>query len=127
MRANVIISVGSFNAAIAIALSAFAAHGLQQHLDANSLQTFKTACEFHLWHGLGIILLGLIAHIQTTISSSSIAWLMLIGIILFCGSLYLLSTIGIRWLGWITPFGGIAFIAAWTWLAWSAWATNLRP
>ena len=89
MRANVIISIGSFNAAIAIALSAFAAHGLQDHLDANNLQTFKTACDFHLWHGLGIMLIGLVAHNQTTANTTYIAWLMLLGVILFCGSLYL--------------------------------------
>ena len=126
MRANVIISIGSFNAAVAIALGAFAAHGLQQYLDVNSIQTFKTACDFHLWHGLGIILIGLIAHILATSDASRIAWLMLIGILLFCGSLYLLSTTGLRWLGWITPFGGVAFIAAWTWLAWDTLITNSR-
>lgn len=116
MRPNVIISVGSFNAAIAIALGAFAAHGLEQHLDANNLQTFKTACDFHLWHALGVILIGLIAQRHTVKGYSRIAWLMLSGILLFCGSLYLLSTLGIPWLGWITPFGGMAFILAWLWL-----------
>ena len=116
MRPNVIISVGSFNAAIAIALGAFAAHGLEQHLDTHYLQTFKTAGDFHFWHALGLILIGLIARTQTYRACSRIAWLMLVGIILFCGSLYLLSTTGVRWLGWITPFGGMAFILAWLWL-----------
>ena len=117
MRPNVIISVGSFNAAIAIALGAFAAHGLQHHLDAHNLQTFKTACDYHLWHALGIILIGLIAQKQITSDNySRVAWLMLAGILLFSGSLYLLSTSGIRWLGWITPFGGMTLIIAWCWL-----------
>ena len=116
MRANVIISVGSFNAAIAIALGAFAAHGLEQHLDTHYLQTFKTACDFHFWHALGLILIGLIARTQSHPDYSRIGWLMLGGILLFCGSLYLLATTGVRWLGWITPFGGMAFILAWLWL-----------
>ena len=120
MRSNVIISVGGFNAALSIALGAFAAHGLQQHLDAANLQTFKTAADFHLWHALGLILIGLIAEKQTSTSYTSVAWLMLIGIMLFSGSLYVLAVSGIRWLGWITPFGGMAFIIAWTWLAWAA-------
>ena len=116
MHPNVIISVGSFNAAIAIVLGAFAAHGLEQHLDAHTLQTFKTACDFHFWHALGLILIGLIARTQLRSTYSRIAWLMLSGIVLFCGSLYLLSTTSVRWLGWITPFGGMAFIGAWLWL-----------
>lgn len=116
MRSNVIISVGSFNAAIAIALGAFAAHGLQHQLDAHHLQTFKTACDYHLWHALGVILIGLIAQKQINSDYSRVAWLMLMGIVLFSGSLYVLSTSGIRWLGWITPFGGIALIIAWLWL-----------
>ena len=116
MRTNVIISVGSFNIALAIALSAFAAHGLEQFLDIKQLQTFKTACEFHLWHGLGIILLGLVS--LSIPSAGKIVWLMLIGILLFCGSLYILSTTELGWIGWITPFGGIAFIASWVWLSW---------
>lgn len=116
MRSNVIISVGSFNAAIAIGLGAFAAHGLEQHLDTHYLQTFKTACDFHFWHALGLMLIGLIAQSKSPATCSRIAWLILTGIILFCGSLYLLSTTGVRWLGWITPFGGMAFILAWLWL-----------
>ncbi len=118
MKHNVIISVGSFNAALAIALGAFAAHGLEQHLDERSIQVFNTAADFHFWHALGIILVGLIAKNLTSDNYSTIAGLMNLGIILFCGSLYVLSTTGIKWLGMITPFGGTAFIIAWLWLAW---------
>ena len=115
MRFNTILSIGCFNAALAIVLSAFAAHGLQHSLDQNHLQTFKTACDFHFWHAIGLILLGLATESISTRSASLIAWLFQIGIVLFCGSLYLLSTTAISWLGWITPFGGITFIIAWTW------------
>lgn len=117
MKYNVIISVGSFNAALAIALGAFAAHGLQQHLDARSIEIFNTAADFHFWHAIGLILVGLIAKDSTQSSYAGIAWLMCIGILLFCGSLYILSITELRWLGVITPFGGTSFIIAWTWLA----------
>ena len=117
MRHNVIISVGSFNAALAIALGAFAAHGLENHLDERSIQVFNTAADFHFWHALGIILVGLIAKTSSH-NYSAIASLMNLGIILFCGSLYVLSTTGIKWLGMITPFGGTALIIAWLWLCW---------
>lgn len=118
MKHNVIISVGSFNAALAIALGAFAAHGLEKRLDERNLEVFHTAADFHLWHALAIILVGIIAKITPKQNFSNIAVLMNLGIILFCGSLYVLSTTGFKWLGMITPFGGTAFIIAWLWLAW---------
>ena len=124
MKYNVIISVGSFNAALAIALGAFAAHGLEQHLDERSLQVFHTAADFHFWHALGLILVGIIAKNSPQSNYSGIAGLINIGIILFCGSLYVLSTTGMKWLGMITPFGGSAFIIAWCWLAWKSLRTS---
>ena len=121
MKHNVIISIGSFNAALAIAFGAFAAHGLEKHLDERSLQVFNTAADFHFWHALGLILIGILAKIDGHSNYSGIAGLMSLGILLFCGSLYILSTTGITWLGMITPFGGTAFIIAWSWLAWCTW------
>ena len=120
MKHNVIISVGSFNAALAIVLGAFAAHGLNQHLDEYSIGIFNTAADFHFWHALGIILVGLIAKNAPHTNFTPIALLMNLGIILFSGSLYVLSTTGIKWLGMITPFGGTAFIIAWLWLTWKS-------
>ena len=117
MQPNVIISVGSFNAALAIALSAYAAHGLERYLDATKIATFTTGADFHLWHSLGLILIGLLAKQFTAISFSKIALLILAGIILFSGSLYLLSTTGIKAFAYFTPLGGMSFIIAWTWLA----------
>ena len=104
--------------ALAIVLGAFAAHGLEQHLNERSIDIFHTAADFHFWHALGLILVGLIAKNLPQSNFSPIAWLMIAGIILFCGSLYALSTTGISWLGAITPLGGSSFIIAWTWLAW---------
>jgi len=124
MKHNVIISVGSFNAALAIALGAFAAHGLEKHLNERSIQVFNTASDFHFWHALGLILVGLIAKNNPHTNYSGIAGLMNLGIVLFCGSLYVLSTTGMTWLGIITPFGGTSFIIAWSWLAWKSLRQN---
>ena len=121
MKHNVIISIGSFNAALAIAFGAFAAHGLEKHLDERSLQVFNTAADFHFWHALGLVLIGILAKIDDHSNYSGIAGLMSLGILLFCGSLYILSKTGMTWLGMITPLGGTAFIIAWLWLAWCTW------
>ena len=113
MRANVIISIGSFNAALAIMLGAFAAHGLKNQLDSYSLGVFNTAADFHLIHSLALILLGVIANQYRQINCSFVGYLFLVGIILFSGSLYALSVSGWKILGIITPFGGMSFILAW--------------
>lgn len=117
MRANVIISIGSFNAALAIAFSAYAAHGLEQHITADKVATFSTGADFHLWHSLGMMLLGILAKQYGKSAYAYMAALVLLGIILFSGSLYGLSTTGIKTFTFITPFGGVSFIVAWIWLA----------
>lgn len=118
MKANVIISIGSLNAALAIILGAFAAHGLKGQLDAYSLDVFKTAVDFHFWQSIGIMLVGLLTKIYADRNFNPAMWAMLSGIVLFCGSLYLLSITGLKWLGAVTPFGGVLFIFAWSWLSW---------
>ncbi|OUV63263.1 MAG: hypothetical protein CBC79_02530 [Gammaproteobacteria bacterium TMED119] len=113
MRPNVIISLGSFNAAVAIMLGAFAAHGLKNQLDSYSLDIFNTAADFHLVHAIGLIVLGLIAKQYQQIHYALVGYLLIVGIILFSGSLYALSISGWKMLGMVTPFGGISFIVAW--------------
>ena len=112
--AKVFLILGSINAALVVLLGAFGAHGLKARMTAEMLSVYQTGIHYHLFHALGLIAAGLVA---TQISDSSYlrwsGWLMLVGIILFSGSLYLLSVSGLRWLGMITPFGGISFIIAW--------------
>ena len=112
--AKLFIALGSLNAALAVILGAFAAHGLRTKLTGASLAVFQTGVQYHFYHSLGLILAGIII-MQNTPSMTFrwSGWLMLTGIILFSGSLYLLGITNIRWLGAITPFGGIAFITAW--------------
>ncbi len=108
------ILLGASNAVVAIACGAFAAHAIQNTLSERMLEVFNTAVDYHLYHALGLILVGLLIHQHPTnrLLKSAI-YIMLFGIIIFCGSLYALSLTGITKLGMITPFGGVAFIIAW--------------
>ena len=112
--AKVFLIVGSFNAALVVLLGAFGAHALKARLSVEMLAVYQTGVHYHLFHALGLLAVGLVA---MQISDSAYlrwsGWLMQAGVVLFSGSLYLLSVSGLRWLGMITPFGGVAFIAAW--------------
>lgn len=110
---NLIIPLGALNAFLAIAAGAFAAHGLKDVLSLAYLETFKTAAEYQMLHGLGLILIGLLNKHGVTRGNTASAIIMLSGIILFSGSLYLLTLTGTRWLGMITPIGGACFLIAW--------------
>ena len=78
------------------------------------LAVYQTGVHYHLFHALGLLAVGIVAlHIVDSVYLKWAGWLMLVGIILFSGSLYVLSLSGLRWLGMVTPFGGLAFIAAW--------------
>jgi uncharacterized membrane protein YgdD (TMEM256/DUF423 family) len=114
------ISIGALNAALAVAAGAFAAHGLRERLDARALEVFETGARYHLYHALAIIAAGLVASSAARGAQIS-AWMFQIGIVLFSGSLYALALSGVKGLGAITPIGGLAFLAGWLWLAWTAW------
>ena len=108
------IQFGAGNAALAILFGAFAAHGLRNSLTPKMLEVFQTAVDYHLYHALGMLVIGLLLTYKSSSKLLITALiLMIIGVILFCGSLYLLSVTETNWLGMITPFGGIAFIASW--------------
>ena len=110
--------LGCLTAAMAVSLGAFGAHALKARLSTEMLNTYQTAAQYHFYHALGLIAAAFVA---TLLPDSNLpkwaGWLMSGGIVLFCGSLYLLSLTGTRWLGAITPLGGVAFIAAWLLLA----------
>ena len=110
---NLIIAFGAFNAFIAVGAGAFAAHGLKDFLSVEYLSTFKTAADYQLMHGIGLIVIGLINKHDTNRCNIAAAIFMFVGIILFSGSLYTLTLTGIKWLGMITPVGGICFLMAW--------------
>ena len=106
----------------AVALGAFGAHALKAKLAPDLLPVYQTAVQYHFWHGLGLLAVGILL-LQKPESGALVAaaWLLVAGIVLFSGSLYVLALTGIRGLGAATPIGGIAFLAAWAALAWAAW------
>jgi len=112
------ISLGALLMLLGVMLGAFGAHLLQARLEPHALETFRTGVLYQQLHALGLILLGLAG--QCTGESRWLrrsARMMLMGVILFCGELYLLAGGAPRWLGMVAPLGGLSFIAAWWMLA----------
>lgn len=109
------IVLGSLNCLLAVALGAFGAHGLKNILSVQALQTWNTAVDYHFVHALGLLAIAIIHREFPKVITSG--WIMLAGIIIFSGSLYVLSLTGFKALGMITPIGGLCFMAAWLWLA----------
>jgi uncharacterized membrane protein YgdD (TMEM256/DUF423 family) len=112
------IFLGSVNAGLAVILGAFGAHALKEKLASDMMAAYQTGVQYHFYHALGLFAVALAAaQLPASGLVKASGWIMLAGIVLFSGSLYVLSLSGIRWLGAITPFGGTAFIAAWVLLA----------
>ena len=111
-----LIITGVICAFIGVGLGAFAAHGLKQHLSEYERAIWQTAVDYQMYHALGLILIGLLAH-NLSINLQFAGWIMFTGILLFSGSLYTLSLTGIKALGMITPIGGLCFLIAWSWVA----------
>ena len=107
--------------AAAVAIGAFGAHGLKAHLAAEMLTVYKTGVEYHFYHALGLLLVGVLAVIMPNVYLKWSAIFLSVGIILFSGSLYALAVSGIKWLGAITPLGGLSFIAGWVFLFVAVW------
>lgn len=106
--------------ALSVALGAFAAHGLKNIISNNAIATFETGVRYQFYHVFALLATAIIYKDFPAVKTAG--WLFIGGIILFSGSLYLLSIIqgmvqpGYRWVGLITPFGGLLFIAGWLWL-----------
>ncbi len=114
------IVAGVLAMALGVILGAFGAHGLKNRLSPELLVIYHTGVEYHLYHALGLILVGILCvQFPQVEGLRTGGWLLLAGIAIFSGSLYLLAISGLRWLGAITPIGGVAFIAGWLWIGWS--------
>jgi uncharacterized membrane protein YgdD (TMEM256/DUF423 family) len=106
--------LGALSALIGVGMGAFGAHGLKAILSSEMLTVYQTGVTYQMWHALGLIGIALMR--QQTPESKLLnwsGWLMFIGILLFSGSLYLLVILDLKWLGMITPIGGVSFITAW--------------
>jgi len=120
--AKLFITLASLSGMLAVTFGAFGAHALRSRLDEHALGVYQTAVQYHFYHSLALLAVGVIAlsQPQTALLRSS-GYLFVVGIVVFSGSLYLLSISGMRWLGAITPLGGLAFIAGWGCLAAASW------
>ncbi len=107
--------------ALAVAFGAFGAHIVQDMLTPERFEVYKTGVEYHFYHAIGLLLIGVASfHLE---KSAWLTWsgrLMIIGILIFSGSLYILTLTDTGWLGAITPLGGVAFILGWIFFAVSA-------
>ena len=120
IAAKLFVSLGALAAAIGVALGAFGAHALKARLPAEMLAVWQTAVQYHLWHALGLVAIGLLVqHLPGSGAVRLAGWLLLAGIVLFSGSLYVLALSGVRWLGAVTPFGGACLIVGWVVLAYA--------
>ena len=120
--AKLFITLASLSGMLAVIFGAFGAHALRSKLDDYAMGVFETAVQYHFYHSLALLAVGVVALSQPqTMLLKSSGWLFLIGILVFSGSLYLLGIAGVRWLGAVTPLGGLAFIGGWACLAASAW------
>lgn len=111
----------ALNMVVGVGAGAFGAHGLKRVLSADMLAAWQTAVTYHLIHGLAILAISIAVPRMASSTMPLAGWMMFAGIVLFSGSLYALALTGQRWLGPVTPLGGVAFMAGWLMLAWSAW------
>lgn len=105
---------GAMSMVLAIGLGAFGAHALKSILAPGRLEVYHTAVRYHLLHSVGLFAVSFVCFLKpkSTLARAS-GWIMAAGMGLFCGSLYVLSLTGVTWPGIITPFGGMALMAAW--------------
>jgi uncharacterized membrane protein YgdD (TMEM256/DUF423 family) len=115
-----LVALGAINAALAVAAGAFAAHGLRGRLEPRALEIFETASRYQMYHALAMILAGLLAA-RGIAGAATAGWIFQIGIAIFSGTLYALAVTDVKVLGAITPLGGLALLAGWLWLAYTAW------
>jgi uncharacterized membrane protein YgdD (TMEM256/DUF423 family) len=118
---KIFVLLGAINGFLSVALGAFGAHVLEGKIPDKYIETWQTAVQYQMFHTLGLFIVALLAAKWPHISSIPIAgWLMFAGIVLFSGSLYVLSVTQIKVLGAITPFGGVAFLIGWLLIGYAA-------
>lgn len=120
-KANYWIMSGAISGFLAVALGAFGAHALASRVEESLLEVYRTGVLYHLVHSVVILACGLLLLYKDDKRLRWAATYFLAGIVLFSGSLYIMTVTGARWLGAVTPFGGIAFLSGWTQLAVTGW------
>ncbi len=124
-----LVRLGAINGFLAVAIGAFGAHGLKGKITPDLLEVYHTGAEYHLTHALALIAAAFLAERFGTLDGEDSrparlarlsGILFAIGIVVFSGSLYALALSGVRWLGAITPLGGVCFLTGWALLALAA-------
>ncbi len=115
------LAVGAVAGFTAVAIGAFAAHGLKGKLPADLFDVFEVGARYHMYHALALLAVAWATTRWPSAATTASGWLFSAGIVLFSGSLYALALTGIRPLGAITPLGGVCFLAGWVALGWAAW------
>lgn len=119
--ANTWLLLGAIFGFLTVALGAFGAHSLKDVLDEYSRSIYEKAVLYQMFHAMALLVLGVLRSLRPELSLQGSGWAFVIGIVLFSGSLYLLAITGWRFLGAITPFGGVAFLIGWGLLAFQMW------
>ena len=110
-------ATGALLCGLGVVLGAFGAHGLRDRLATDMLTVFETGVRYHLIHGIGLIVVAWATSRWPNQWVESAGWLFVVGIVIFSGSLYVLAISGMRWLGAVTPVGGLCLILGWVVLA----------
>ncbi len=107
-----------------VLLGAFAAHVLKDVLPPDLFAVFEVGVRYHMYHALALLAVGWGTSQFPQARLQVSGYCFIAGIVLFSGSLYAMSTTGLRWLGAITPLGGMLFLAGWAWFGWSLWKSR---
>lgn len=118
---RILAALGATLGALAVGLGAFGAHALREVLDPRALETWTTATNYLGWHAAAVMLTGILAALVRPGLVNTAGLLFLAGIVLFCGSLFVLALGGPRWFGAVTPIGGLLFISGWLAAAVAFW------
>jgi uncharacterized membrane protein YgdD (TMEM256/DUF423 family) len=122
---RVFLGLGAAFGLLGVAAGAFGAHAIREMISPERQATWETAARYHLYHALALLAVGLLLSMRGEAGSGAgpitlAGWAFATGIVIFAGSLYLLALTDIRWLGAITPLGGVAFLLGWALLGWGA-------
>jgi len=116
------LALGAINAFVCVLMGAIGAHILKQKFSSDLYNTFQTGLQYHFYHALGLILIGtLLFHLPQSKLVKLSGWVMLIGILFFSGTLYIISFTEMRTLGMVAPIGGVSLMSAWLMLAYAIW------
>ena len=124
MTARSLLAVAALLMLLAVGAGAFGAHALKAILDPPMLAVYETAARYQMYHALGLFVVAWLGRETESPLAIKAGWLFCAGILLFSGSLYLVALAGIKWMGALTPLGGLSFISGWICVAWTAWCAD---